>query len=99
MGRSHGEHTAALGRLTGEMGVARFKFIGDLKEENRLLLKRKNRILGKSTGPTSHFYPLSARLRQDAKIHSTHEKIDKAVFIMHKLPTKIGVLMKIEPAV
>ena len=48
MGRSHGEHTAALGRLTGEMGVARFKFIGDLKEENRLLLNRNSRILGKS---------------------------------------------------
>ena len=47
MGRSHGEHTAALKRLTGETGVARFKFIGDLKEENRLLLKRKSRILGK----------------------------------------------------
>ena len=44
MGRSHGEHTAALGRLTGEIGVARFKFIGDLKEENRLSPKEKRRI-------------------------------------------------------
>ena len=44
MGRSHGEHTAALKRLTGETGVARLKFIGDLKEENRLSPKEKKRI-------------------------------------------------------